>query len=108
MSTPPIHPDVAAFLANCGGPESTNAITGRSPEEKARRKRIGERVRALRLARGWSLKDLARRTSRNLKPWTVEEIESGYAFCCRGSDREPIYERLAAVLGTTLEALEIP
>ena len=101
-----LSPDVAEFLANLGNDGGQNARLGRSPEDKARRRRIGKRVRQLRMARSWSRAELAGRVSVRLSPSTVAEIEAGRSVRCRGSGRADIVGRIAVVLGTTLAGLE--
>lgn len=103
-----IDPDIAEFLAACGKDQTEVLIRGRSPEEKARRRRIGERVKALREELGWSQQDLVARCvgKGRMSADTIAEIEEGLSIRRRGRDRESIYHRIAQRLGTTLEALE--
>lgn len=100
------YPDIAEFLANLGNDGGANARIGRSPEDKARRRRIGERVKALRTARGMTREGLAKRTTRHMRADTIAEIEEGRSVSSRGKDRNDLLRRIAAVLGTTLAELE--
>lgn len=79
---------------------STNQFGGLQTNVLAMTTKIGERVRELRKARGWSQSELARRVGGGVKPQNIQQLEDGTV-------KRPRYLlRLAKALDTTVEYLE--
>ena len=96
-------PDIREFLSALGDAGRSAATSAsNSTDTRAARRRFGERFKALRLARGWSRADLAGRVQ-NVRATTIATIEAGYSL--QGGRRNGVLAKLAAVLGTTVEAL---
>lgn len=90
-----VHEDVARFLSVVGNCDY--AVEGRRLPVARRR---GARIRQLRKAQGINQPDLAQRVG--ITPGYLSEVEIGKRLAS-----EALYRQIAAVLGTTLEELEV-
>lgn len=100
MTTPS---DIREFLSACGDTGRATAVAAsNTTEAREQRRRFGERVKALRVARGWTRADLAGRVQ-NMRVTSVSIIEAGLSL--RGGRSVSVLAKLAAVLDTTVEAL---